>query len=218
VRKEFTIIGTGIYVTWHGNSKLLEYVYTVGCGPGSSVVTATGYGLDGPGIESRLGRDFPPVQIGPEAHPASCTVGTESFPGVKSGRGVRLTPHPLLVPWSRKSRAIPLLPLWTVRPVQSLSACTRVHFTFYLTHRGLYMKDVGSCMQFTAMYPQCTSLILLHDFKNLSVLTGPPRVGSGTGWKIFLGSLSKSFTVNRRDWLSVANVTWARSERGLIGK
>jgi len=35
------------------------------------------------------------------------------------------------------SRAIPLLPLWTVRPVQSLSACTRVHFTFtcdiYLT-------------------------------------------------------------------------------------
>jgi hypothetical protein len=25
------------------------------------------------------------------------------------------------------SRAIPLLPLWTVRPVQSLSACTTVH-------------------------------------------------------------------------------------------
>jgi hypothetical protein len=28
------------------------------------------------------------------------------------------------------SRAIPLLPLWAVRPVQSLSACTRVTFTF----------------------------------------------------------------------------------------
>ena len=28
------------------------------------------------------------------------------------------------------SRAIPLLPLWAVRPVQSLSACTRAHFTF----------------------------------------------------------------------------------------
>ena len=27
---------------------------------------------------------------------------------------------------------IPLLPLWTVRPVQSLSDCTTVHFTFYL--------------------------------------------------------------------------------------
>jgi hypothetical protein len=30
------------------------------------------------------------------------------------------------------SRAIPLLPLRTVRPVQSLSDCTRVHFTFFL--------------------------------------------------------------------------------------
>ena len=51
-----------------------------------------------------------PVQTGPGAHPASCTMGTGSFPGVKRGRGVRLTPHPLLVPWSRKGRAIPLLP------------------------------------------------------------------------------------------------------------
>jgi len=55
---------------------------------------------------------------------------TGSFLEVKSGRGVTLTPHPLLVPWSRKGIAIRLLPLWAVRPVQSLSACTRVHFTF----------------------------------------------------------------------------------------
>ena len=53
-----------------------------------------------------------PLQTGPGAHPASCTMGTGSFPGIKSGRGVTLTPHPLLVPWSRKGRAIPLLPLW----------------------------------------------------------------------------------------------------------
>ena len=72
------------------------------------------------------------VQTGPRAHPASCTTGTGSFPGVKSGRGVTLTFHPLLVPLSRKGRAIPLLPLWAVRPVQSLSACTRVHFYLYL--------------------------------------------------------------------------------------
>jgi len=39
-----------------------------------------------------------PVQTGPEAHPASCTMNTGSFPGVKSGRGVTLTPHPLIVP------------------------------------------------------------------------------------------------------------------------
>ena len=59
-----------------------------------------------------VGRDFPPVQTGPGAHPASCTMGTGSFSGVKYGRGVTLTTHPLLVPWSWKSRVIPLPTLW----------------------------------------------------------------------------------------------------------
>ena len=59
--------------------------------------------------------------------------GHRVFPGGKSGRGVLLIPHPLLVAWSRKSRAIPLLPLWAALPEQSLSACTRVHFTFTYT-------------------------------------------------------------------------------------
>jgi len=69
------------------------------------------------------------VQTGPGTYPASCTMGTGSFQGVKSGQGVTLTPHRLLVPWSWKSRAIPVLSLWAVRSVQNLSACTRVHFT-----------------------------------------------------------------------------------------
>jgi len=99
--------------------------------PDRVVGVATGYELDGPGIESRWGARFSAlVQAGPGTHPASCTMGTGSFSGAKSGRDVTLTPHPLLVPWSWKSRAIPLLPLWAVRPVQSLSACTRVRFTF----------------------------------------------------------------------------------------
>jgi hypothetical protein len=69
-------------------------------GPGSSVGIATDYGLDGAGIESRWGARFSALfQNGPGAHPASCTMGTVSFPGVKSGRGVTLTPHHLLVPW-----------------------------------------------------------------------------------------------------------------------
>ena len=68
---------------------------------GSSVGIATGYGLDGPGIEFRWGARFSaPVQTGPGAHPATCTMGTGSFPGVKSGEGVTLTPQPILVPWS----------------------------------------------------------------------------------------------------------------------
>ena len=60
------------------------------------------------GIESRWGRDFPLVQTGPGALPAFCKMGTGSFPGVKCGRGVLLTTHPLLVLRSWKSRSIPL--------------------------------------------------------------------------------------------------------------
>jgi len=71
----------------------------VACGPGIIVGIAAGYGLDGPGIESRWGARFSaPVQTGPGVHPASCKMDTRSFPGVKSGRGVTLTPHSLLVP------------------------------------------------------------------------------------------------------------------------
>jgi len=86
-----------------------------------------------------------PVHTGPGAHPAFCTIDTGSFPGVKSGQGVALTPHPLLM-----SRAIPLLPLWAVRPVQSLSACTRVHFTFFFfffffwPHYGVHLFKFSS--------------------------------------------------------------------------
>ena len=113
------------------NSMLLTICYMFLRGPRTSVGIATGYGLDGPGIVSRWGARFSvPVQTGPGAHPASCTMGTGYFPGVKCGRGVTLTPHPLLVPWSLKGSAIPLLPLWAVRPVQGLSACTRGHCTF----------------------------------------------------------------------------------------
>jgi hypothetical protein len=37
----------------------------------------------------------------PWAHPAACKMGSGSFPGVESGRGVTLTPHTLLVPRSK---------------------------------------------------------------------------------------------------------------------
>ena len=58
--------------------------YTFHRGRGSSVGIATGYVLDGPGIESRWGaRFFAPVQTVPGAHTASCIMGTGSFPGGK---------------------------------------------------------------------------------------------------------------------------------------
>ena len=56
------------------------------------------------------------------------------FPGGKKRPGRDADPSPFLVPWSRKRRAIPLLlPLWAVRPVQSLNACTSVHLSFAFT-------------------------------------------------------------------------------------
>jgi len=64
------------------------------CVPGSSVGIATGYGLDGPGIEFWGSEVFRTCPERP------CTMGNRSFPGVKSGRGMTLTIHPVVVPWS----------------------------------------------------------------------------------------------------------------------
>jgi len=73
----------------------------VSSGPGSlvGIMTTLRAGRSGDLIPVGV-RFSAPVQTGPGAHPASCSMGTGSFPGVKSGRGVTLTPHPLLVPWS----------------------------------------------------------------------------------------------------------------------
>ena len=59
-----------------------------------------------------------PVQTVPEAHPATCTMGTGSFLGVKGGRGVTLTPHPLLVPLVMKEYS------YTSTPPMGRTACT----------------------------------------------------------------------------------------------
>ena len=48
------------------------------------------------------------------------------------------------------SRAIPLLPLWAVWPVQSLSACTRVHFTLQYSYTSTPPVGRTACTE-----PQC---------------------------------------------------------------
>jgi hypothetical protein len=71
-------------------------------GPGSSVGIATELRAGRFGDRNPVGARFSaPVQTGTGAHPACCTMGTGPFPGVESGRGVTLTPHPLLVPRSK---------------------------------------------------------------------------------------------------------------------
>jgi hypothetical protein len=77
------------------NTNQTTWIHTWYGGPGSSVGLATGYVLDNPGIESRWEARFSShVQTGHGAHPASCTMGTGSFPGVKCGQDVTLTLHP----------------------------------------------------------------------------------------------------------------------------
>jgi hypothetical protein len=71
-------------------------------GPGSSVGIATAYRLDGPGIESRWGRDFPHLSrpaLRPTQLPVQWVPGFSR--GVRCGRDMTLTPNPLLVPKSK---------------------------------------------------------------------------------------------------------------------
>jgi hypothetical protein len=104
-----------------------------------------------------------PVQTGPGAHPASCTMGTRSFAGVKSGHSVTLTRHPLLVPWSRKGTAIPVLPLWAVQPVQSLSARKRVQFTLHtFMHTCMYKHACVSTYIHTRMKKRTGAHFKIH--------------------------------------------------------
>ena len=60
---------------------------------------------------------------------------------------------PSLVPWSRKNRAIPLLLLWAVRAVQSLSVCTRVHFTFIHFKKFAFLNVCGCITRWCGAAP-----------------------------------------------------------------
>jgi hypothetical protein len=105
----------------------------------SSVGIATGYGLGGQGIESRWGaRFFAHVQTGPGAHPASCTMDSGSFPGVKRPR--RGVNHPiLLAPRSRKSRAIPLPPSGPSGLLRGTLTLTWFHCAVYWVSQWCYL-------------------------------------------------------------------------------
>ena len=98
--------------------------------------------------------------------------GYRVFPWGKERPGRDAYPSPLLEPWSRKSRAIPLLPLRVVRALQSLSACTRVHFTFYL-YRTL--AHVAFIYQNRLIKEEVLFHRMLPDFRKSPVIWKVPK-------------------------------------------
>jgi hypothetical protein len=87
-----------------------KVVYLLRGGPGISVDRATGYGLDGPGIETRWGEIYRTSPDRPWGPPSVLYNGYRVFPGGTMRPGRALTPHPLLVLRSKnRVKAIPLL-------------------------------------------------------------------------------------------------------------
>jgi len=84
-------------------------------------------------VRGEIFRTCPDRPWGP---PSLLYNGYRVFPRGKGRPGRDAEPSSPSIAVVMKGRAIPLLPLWTVRPVQSLSACTRVHFTFIFTLGG----------------------------------------------------------------------------------
>jgi hypothetical protein len=71
-------------------------------------------------------------------------MGTGSFPGVESGRGMTLTPHPLLVPrYKNHSTAIPLLFL------RAFVACKKGET---LPIQILMFRDITLCIWFIGIH------------------------------------------------------------------
>ena len=90
----------------------------------SSVGVVICYGLDGPRIESPCRERFSaPVQVGPGAHPASCTMGSGPLSRGQIGRGMVLTTHSHITPRVKKEQS------YTSTPPLGLHGLLRLKFT-----------------------------------------------------------------------------------------
>ena len=129
-------------------------------GPGSSVGIATELQAGRSGIEFRWGEIFrhPEGSLWPtQPHVQWVLVLSR---GVKYGRGVLLTTHPRLVPWSWKSRAMSLPTLWaTPRPVTRT-----LHYMLFLNQICLHVFVRKFGWGFKSLFTSCLYLGPLHIF------------------------------------------------------
>jgi hypothetical protein len=107
----------------------LQYCYK-SYGPGSSVGIATDYGLDGPGIESRWGRDFSHTSrpaLGPTQPPVNVY---RVFPGGKAAGAWC---------WRRGHERVELYLYSPFRPVQACNG-SALYFIFYLLAHCILLR------------------------------------------------------------------------------
>jgi len=127
-----------------------------------SVGVATRLGIDGSGIESRLGRSPPPpVQAGPEVHLTSSKIGPGSLPLVKAAGAWRWSPVQIRSRSSRKIRA--LLPVWDffvhsrAESTLTVSFFQMINLWCSFTQRRLCTGPLFTNIKFyhELLYPQC---------------------------------------------------------------
>ena len=146
-------------------------------GPDSSVGIATELWAGRSGDLIPVGRDFPPVQTSPRAYPASCTVGTGSFPGVKRHRGVLLTANPLLVPRSWENRAIPLLTLWATTETVTTTGVYKLRPAANFQKRAVYQLRPGLFRARVLVASRChfSGLTVVYEALEGQSISGVPR-------------------------------------------
>jgi hypothetical protein len=129
-------------------------------GRDSSVGMATRYGLNGSGIESYWReRLSAPLQTGPGDYPASCTVVTGLFPGVKRpGRGVEHLYPPTAEVKERVELHLyyPSVPSWRLTDGTLL-----YHYTNCVYVRHFTLPDDG--------FPRRSKYVLLNHSATLQI-------------------------------------------------
>jgi len=86
-------------------------------------------------------RFFALVHTGTGAHPATCTMGAGPFPGVKSGRSVRLTYHPF---YCRGEERVDLYLYSFSGPYGLYKGALYPLFTFHVTKIFMVIGDAFS--------------------------------------------------------------------------